>query len=339
MKEYQGEDKPFFLYLSYQAPHDPLQAWPEDIAKYKNKYQVGYGVIADERYLRQKRMGIIDENYPRPESAHREWRDLTPAERNREAKIMAVYAAMIDRMDQNIGRLLQFLKQQGDLDNTLIFFASDNGSSAEVVEIGDGEIGAIDRWVSLGKDWANVSNTPFRYYKNHSYEGGINTPLIVHWPDGGIKANSITSYPGHFIDLMPTVLDIAGAEYPETYNAQKVLPYEGESLLPTLSGGSLPRNKDLYWQWLDDRAVRQGKWKLVASDSPEVNASGQWELYDMETDKTETSNVASDHPEIVQRLSRLYENWLDRVSERPSTMPANPQAPHRDVRSGPRPAT
>ncbi|MFU8893257.1 MAG: sulfatase-like hydrolase/transferase [Luteolibacter sp.] len=167
-----NSDKPFCLYVSYQAPHDPLQAHERDIAKYKGRYDVGYAAIADARYKRQREMGLLDERFPRSVPTHRDWAALSPEEKADQTRRMEVYAAMIDSLDQNIGRLLAKLQAMGELENTLILFASDNGASAEVVNIGKGPIGAIDRWASLEKDWANVANTPFRHDKNDSFEGG-----------------------------------------------------------------------------------------------------------------------------------------------------------------------
>lgn len=164
---------------------------------------------------------------------------------------MEVYAAMIDRLDQNIGRLVDELERLDQLDNTIIFFVSDNGASSEMVHLEDdndeGEIGSIDRWVSLGRNWANVSNTPFRFYKNYSYEGGINTPMIAWWPDK-IKANSLSGFSGHFIDIMPTIVELTGAAYPEYYNGQYITPMRGVSILPVLKGKKVNRDKPIYWQ-------------------------------------------------------------------------------------------
>ena len=176
---------PFFLYLSYTAPHDPLMAWPKDIEKYKDRYGEGYEVIRKQRFEKQKQLGVLPKNAVLSEAEHANWDSLNTEEKVEESKTMAVYAAMIDRLDQNIGRILDKLDQQGKLNNTLIIFTSDNGGSSEVVNIpgGTGEIGASTNWKSLGKNWANVSNTPYREYKNWSHEGGIKTPLIAYWPN------------------------------------------------------------------------------------------------------------------------------------------------------------
>ena len=308
--EYKGERKPFFLYVSYQAPHDPLQAWPKDIAKYRGQYnEAGYRAIPRKRYERQKMMGLIDDSYKLPEPIHDNWDHLSPNEKDIEDQKMAVYAAMIDRMDQNIGRLIEQLSESGELENTLILFASDNGSSAAVVDLGDGEIGGMSRWVSLGRSWANVSNTPFRYFKGHSYQGGINTPLIVHWPAVINEGGRITGFVGHFIDVMATIVDISSATYPKSYNGRAIPDYEGQSLLPVFQGHDSARATPLFWEWRTGRAARSGDWKIVSSNSDETGGNGDWELYDMSVDKTETQNLADEMPHIIEQLDSMYKDW------------------------------
>jgi arylsulfatase A-like enzyme len=307
LDEYKNEDKPFFLYLSYTAPHDPLMAWPEDIAKYKDTYKVGYEKIRKARFKRQQEMGLLDASFPLSEPDYPEWDSLTEEQKNEEAQKMAVYAAMIDRMDQNIGLLLQKLKALGEEDNTLILFASDNGCSAEVVRSGynvpgTGEIGSMTRWTSLGGDWANVSNVPYRYYKNYSHQGGICTPLIAHWPETIKNQGRISQHVGHFIDIMPTLMEVSGARYPSLHNGMPITPVEGESLLPAMQGKEKPRKKPLFWQWSKGKAVRTEKWKAVSWN-------GDWELYNMQTDKTETSDVAKKYPDVVAKLTSLYDQW------------------------------
>jgi arylsulfatase len=194
-------------------------------------------------------------------------------------------------------------------------FASDNGASAEVVGgssvVSSGEIGTMTRWASLGENWANVSNTPFRYYKNDSYEGGINTPFIAHWPDH-IEPNTKSDFPGHFIDLMATVVDITDAEYPDTVRREEIYPYEGKSLLPVFRGKSLERKEPLFFQWAQGRAVHQGKWKIVKNglDNP-------WNLYNMEKDPTETNDLSDKYPDVVSRLDSLHRHWRKRVNQQP----------------------
>lgn len=303
LRQYEDEDRPFCLYLSYQAPHDPLQAWPEDIKKYEGRFDEGYAAIRQERYRRQLESGLLNEDsFPLSEDTHRDWEDLSKKEREDQARRMEVYAAMIDRLDQNIGRVLNYLRQRGEMENTIIMFASDNGASAEVVKIGDGPIGTMTRWASLGQDWANVGNTPFRYYKNYSYEGGTCTPLIVHWP-GVVEPGSTTHYISHFIDIMPTLVDIAGADYPDSYRGHEVLPMQGTSLLPILKGDERRREGPLFWKWRNGRAIYREGWKLIEQ------GGGGWELYDLRNDRTETNDLAGERPELVKELARRWKKW------------------------------
>jgi arylsulfatase len=261
LDQYKDEDKPFFLYLSYTAPHDPLQAWPEDIAKYTDTYKVGYEAIRKARIAKLKALGLLDENSAVTHPVHKSWDKLSAKQQAIEARRMAVYAAMIDRVDQKVGELVAKLEDLGELDNTLILFAADNGCSAEVPELkmhkagqraGDGlpleTMGRMDYWASLGKDWANVSNTPFQKTKNSSYEGGICTPFIAYWPKGIAKPGSINrAFTGHFIDLMATLVELTGAEYPSEFKGAKVPPMAGESFLSQLKGDLTSRRKnDLY---------------------------------------------------------------------------------------------
>jgi len=306
LDEYEDDDRPFLLYLAYQAPHDPLQAWPEDIARHKGVYDVGYEPIASARYQRQLEMGLIDEAFPRSTPTHRDWDAMTAEEHENQARRMTVYAAMIDRLDQNIGRLLTKLEELGKMDNTLILFASDNGASAEIVEVGDGEIGAIDRWSSLGGDWANVSNTPFRKFKNYSHEGGICTPLIAHWP-GRIAQGAISHEAGHFVDIMPTLVELAGATYPSEVNGAGIPPMQGISLMPAFEGGELDRADPLYFRWKKGRAIIDGDWKAVRSEPEE------WELYRIREDRTETKDLAENEPDVLERMIDRYEAWVAEV--------------------------
>lgn len=311
LEEYKNEDSPIFLYLAYTAPHDPLMAWPEDIAKYKGMYDEGYSVIRQKRYQKQLDIGLLDSTYQLSDPEFPVWDNLSDSLRNVEIKKMEVYAAMIDRLDQNIGRVLQKLQETGRVDNTLILFASDNGASAEVVRLDTDDdtatIGSLARWVSLGGDWANVSNTPFRYYKNYSYEGGINTPLIAYWP-GKIEENSFSDLPGHFIDFMATFVDLTDATYPETLDGDSIVPMQGRSFLPELLGNEMePRQEPLYWAWDDGKAMERNGWKIVKE-----GMSADWELYNLQTDPTEINNVAGQHPKIVEEMDSIYGIWYQK---------------------------
>lgn len=313
LEQYKDENKPFFLYLAYTAPHDPLMAWPEDIAKYEGVYDVGYAAIRKARYEKQKRMGLIDERFPLSSPTYQDWGALNDEEKADQAWRMQVYAAMVDRMDQNIGRVLNKLKQLDEFDNTLILFLSDNGSSAEDVRLGTGPIGSMTRWASLQEHWANVGNTPFRYYKNYSFEGGINTPMIAHWPAGIKNPGRFSDFTGHVIDLMPTLAEVAGGGYPSEFNGRAIIPSQGQSLAAVFEGKEVDREKPIFWQWSQGRAVRKGKWKLVCwCESDET----PWQLYDMETDRTETTDLAQKHPAVVKELATLYQQWFQWVSQK-----------------------
>jgi arylsulfatase len=311
LDEYKNEDNPFFLYLAFTAPHDPLMAWPEDIAKYKGKYDEGYEKIRLARYKKQQEMGLIDDKFILSEATYQNWAELDDSTRNEEIRKMEVYAAMIDRMDQNIGKLLDKLEEIGKDDNTLIMFVSDNGASSEMVNIADdyGEIGTMTRWASLGGDWANVGNTPFRYFKNYSYEGGINTPLIAYWP-GKIEANSFSQFPGHFIDIMATLVDITGANYPAEFNGQQITPMQGESLVPVFNGENTVRKNPIFWEWRRGQAVYSDGFKIVKNglDNP-------FDLYHLKNDPTETTNLANKNPEKVQELEQLFNSWKTSLPE------------------------
>lgn len=310
LDEYQKlhSDKPFFLYLPFTAPHDPLQAWQEDIEKYRHKYTVGYERIRTARYEHLREIGLIDGRWPLSKPTFESWNSLSKEQQKEEALKMAVYAAMIDRMDQNIGKVLNKIYKMGEDENTLILFASDNGCSAEVVNLKDdyGPIGSMTRWTSLGRNWANVSNTPYRYYKNYSFEGGICTPLIAYWPEGINNPGRVSHHVCHFIDFMATFIELADADYPRQHRGERVVPCEGKSLKPIFDGKDQFERGPLFFQWRKGQAVRTEKWKIV------VEGQDDWELYDMEKDKTETNNIAEQHSEVVKHLNTKYRNWWKR---------------------------
>lgn len=311
LDESKDDKAPFFLYMAYNAPHDPLMAWPEDIQKYAGKYNVGYEAIRNARFEKQKQVGLIDSRYNLSKSTFKDWKSLTPKEQEFEAKKMEVYSAMIDRMDKNIGYILDKLKKQGKLDNTLIIFVSDNGASAEVTSPKEsyGPIGSLTNWTSLGKDWANVGNTPFRYYKNSSYEGGIASPTIISWKNNLKNPNRISDYSSHLIDIMATLVDVVGVPYPATYNGKPVLPYEGSSLLPVIRGEKVSRAKPIFWEWSHGQAVRDGKWKLVRE-----GFENKWSLYNMEKDPSETNDLADANPDLVKQMDLSFKEWKNRMS-------------------------
>jgi arylsulfatase len=341
-------EKPFFMYVAFTAAHWPMHALEEDIAKYRGKFDRGYGYYRAQRFKRLKEMRLIDPDWDMSEQAG-DWEKVEHPEW--EARCMEVYAAMIDCMDRGIGRIVAELKKQGVFDNTLIMFLQDNGGCAEgmgrsaklderwekgvkdrspmapdelqpkiwpPMKTRDGRVvrggpavmpGPADTYIAYGRNWANVSNTPFRLYKHWVHEGGISTPLICHWP-GHIKApGRLCPEPGHLIDIMATCVDVAGAEYPATYQGHTIQPMEGTSLSPTFAGGGLGE-RILYWEHEGNRAIRQGRWKLVSKHP------GPWQLYDMDHDRTEMHDLAAVHPKKVQQLSELYERWAKRCGVR-----------------------
>ncbi len=325
-------EQPFFLYVAYTAPHWPLHALENDIAKYKGRYDVGWDAVREQRHARMIEMGVVEERWKRTvrDSRVPPWEE----EQNKEwqARRMEVYAAMVDRMDQGIGRIVSALEKAGRLENTLILFLSDNGGCAEEFEFSNpwflnfapkttrdgrpvraGNLPSIlpgpeDTYTSYGIPWANASNTPFRRYKSWVHEGGIATPLIVHWP-ARIKARGeFRRQPGHLIDIMPTLTDASGADYPLRHHGSDILPMEGISLMPAFDGPLRAREKPIFFEHEGNRALRQGKWKLVAA-----GWEGPWELYDLESDRTETEDLASRHPDLVSELAAQWQAWAGRT--------------------------
>ena len=325
VEEYAKDDKPFFMYLAYTAPHWPLHALPEDIEKYKDTYKVGWEAIRNARYERQKQLGVFPgmDNFLSERQFHDKWEDNPHAEWD--ARAMAVHAAMIDRVDQGIGQIIEALKKTGQLDNTLILFLSDNGCSNEDCQNMSG--GENDRpdmtrdgkkiiyprnkqvlpgpqttYASLGARWSNVANTPFRFWKAKSYEGGICTPMIAHWPKG-IKKNvgGMTSEIGHVMDIMATCVDLADAEYPTTYKGHDILPMEGKSLLPIFKTGHRKGHDYLGFEHFNERAfLSNDGWKLVR---PKNNS--QWELYNLNEDRSEQHDLAAKYPDDIAIV------WID----------------------------
>ena len=301
--------KPFFLYTAFTAPHYPLHAWPEDIAKYKGKYMIGWDKLRQQRYARQIEMGLLDKSVrmsPR-DAGNPKWDDVPADQRAGWDLKMAVYAAMIDRMDQNIGRILRKIEALGKLDNTLVLFLSDNGGCSERVhKTPDIPPGALPSYRTVDPPWANASNTPFRKYKSWDHEGGTCTPLIACWPARIDKGGRVTTQAGHIIDIMATCLDVAGADYPRQLAGRKITPLEGKSLLPILDGKQRTGHEAIYWAYGGCKAVRCGKWKLVAP------RRGKWELYDLSADRTELNTLASAEPDRVQKMAALWDTWNTR---------------------------
>lgn len=323
---------PLFLYVAYTAPHWPMHARPEEVAKHRAKYRIGWDELRRQRQRRQVELGVAEAHWGLslrdPEAPA--WADA--AHKNWQAERMAVYAAMVERLDQGVGRIVATLREQGRLNNTLLLFLADNGGCAEEIEaswrdrlftkaLRDGRPtrvgndpavlpGPADVFQSYGLPWANLSNTPFRLFKHFVHEGGISTPLIAHWP-AQVKKSGLTQQVGHVIDLMPTCLEAAGVTYPATRAGTALTALEGRSLLPILRGEQRPAHDALYWEHEGNRAVRQGAWKLVARHG------GAWELYNLEADRTETQNQAAEQPQRVQAMRDLYERWRKRCGVLP----------------------
>jgi arylsulfatase len=309
------------VHLAYTAPHYPMQALPEDIARYRGRYREGYTVLREQRYRGLIERGLIDANcaLPAPDRKTSDWRyDLEPeawedADQDWEAAKMEIYAAMVDRMDQGIGRVLSALRESGAEKNTLVIFFSDNGgcgsrsSAAALQAYREGKsAGDKDSYILCGPGWATAQSSPFRRFKTWTHEGGISTPMIVRWP-GRVKAGSIAKYVTHVVDLMPTFLEIGGASYPAQFAGSATLPLEGRSLVPILSGAGVKEPRELGWQLYGSRAYRQGRWKIVWAVSTK-----KWELYDMVADRTEARDLAADQPGIVAKLSAAWQAWAKR---------------------------
>jgi len=310
LDEYQGEAKPFVLYPPYTAPHYPLHAWPKDIAKYRGKYKIGWDEIRKQRFARMNEMGIIGPNHKLSPRASKAWEDLSEKQKDEEDLKMSVYAAMIDRVDQNLGRLFAKVKELGKWDNTLILFLTDNGACPEqpntTPNIPPGPVESY-RTVSVG--WANASNTPYRRFKSTDYEGGTRTPFIAHWP--GVIEPGMTDQVGHIIDISATFRDVTGAKYPKQINGNKTKPPIGKSLLPIFKGKQRESHKEIYWHFGRANAVRQGDLKVVRQ------GKSPWELYDLKADPSEMNDLAKDKPQKTMELANLWESWSKEIKSRP----------------------
>lgn len=344
------DGNPWFLYLAYNAPHFPLHAPKDLIDKYQKVYEQGWDKIREARYEKMKKLGVIDARWPlSPRSVippnrfnaqtgwagkdNPAWETLDADRRADLARRMAIFAAMVDRMDQNIGRVLADLEKAGEMQNTLIFFLSDNGACAEWDPYGfDGDsgpnntlhkgadlaqMGQPGSYLSYGSAWANVCNAPWRLYKHYAHEGGVSAPFIVHWPAGTQRKGEVDARPSHISDVMATCLEAAGASYPKTFKGKEILPPAGQSLMPALRGEA-PTERTIFFEHEWNRAVRQGNWKLVAL------RGGPWELYDEAADRTELKNVAADNPERVKAMAAMWDEWAKRCNVAP---PAEGGAP------------
>lgn len=311
--EARTKKQPFFLYLAHNAPHFPLQAPPADIARWRGKFKAGWDKLRVARYQRQIKMGLIDKRWPLSASLSEvpAWDKLTPQQQDRYDHIMAIYAAVIEHMDKAVGDLVNGLKQRGELDNTLILFMSDNGGNAESGVPGKltgANPGDALSDVYVGQCWATLNNTPFVRYKHYTDEGGIATPLIAYWPKGIAKSRygKWEAQPSHVIDIMATCVDVAGATYPKEFKGKPITELQGTSLRPAFAGQNIKRAAPLFWEHEENRAVRDGNWKLVAV------ANQPWRLYDLGADRTEQKDLAGAQPERVKTLAAKWDEWAAR---------------------------
>lgn len=348
-------DDPFFHYVAFIAPHFPLHALPEDIAKYRDKYLSGWDAMREARFARQQQMSLVNTALPPlerevgppyafpdamaklgPGEINRPlpWSELTEEQRRFQAAKMAIHAAMVDRMDHEIGRILDQLRAMGALENTLILFASDNGASAEIMVRHGGHDpeaapGSAASYLCLGPGFSSACNTPHRRHKTWVHEGGISTPLIVHWPAGIAAKNELRHTPGHVVDIVPTVLDAAGIQKPGQWNGQPIPAAPGKSLAPAFAQDVTITRDSLWWMHEGHRAIRVGDWKLVASKGE------PWELYDLRTDRAEQNNLASQMPEKVKDLEAAWERQAsDFTTLVKQTLADQPQPKARSAKKG-----
>ena len=313
LDEKEREQDPFFLFLSYNAPHWPLHAHFEDITKYDGIYNRGYEAIRRARYERQLEIGLFNSKTAHlSEPEHELWNNLSKQEKENEVIRMKIHAAMVDRMDQNIGRLVERLKKLKKFENTLIFFLVDNGASHEKPKRGiknpEAAWGSVGSFEAIGQSWANAINSPFRKWKVQGLEGGICTPMIAHWPAGiKISKHSISRDPCHLIDFVPTFMELAGGEAKYPGELPKL---DGISIIPTFSGKKLQRDKPLFFQYGSWQVIREHQWKLVQ------HKKGPWQLYDLSRDRTETQNLVAQFPERVSQMKKSWEDWASGVGIR-----------------------
>ena len=327
--------RPFFHFIAFTAPHFPLHALPDDIAKYRDRYLAGWEVIRAARFARQRQTGItrttlsalereVGPPYAFPDAMEKlgpgevdrplPWDELTAEQRRFQATKMAIHAAMVDRMDQEIGRVIAQLKAMGVYENTLILFASDNGASAEIMVRNGGHDpqaspGSAGSYLCLGPGFSSVGNTPHRRHKTWVHEGGISTPLIAHWPKGITAKNELRHTPAHVIDFVPTVLELVGLKQPAEWKGEAIPAAPGRSLVPAFAKDETIARESIWWLHDRHRAVRVGDWKLVAA------AGEPWELYDLKTDRAEQQNLAAALPQKVQELERVWQRQTDSFTE------------------------
>lgn len=311
------DDNPFFLYLAYNAPHWPLQAPKEVVDKYKNQYKNGWSKIREERYKKMLDLGIIDQRHTLTMDDSRAWESLDDHKKEEMNLRMAIYAAQVDQMDWNIGRLIEYLKENNLFDNTLIVFLNDNGACAEGGMLGGGPATQLETkegyFLTYGQAWANASNTPLRRYKHWMHEGGIATPCIVSWPDNIPQENKgdITNQYAYLPDVMATFLDVSHAKYPKKYNNNKIHPLQGKSFAKILKEKDKPiHKKPIFWEHEGNRAVRQGDFKLVMEWNNE--GTDNWELYNIQQDRSEVRDLSDKMPKKVNQMKKMWYKWAEK---------------------------
>ena len=331
LTEARQESKPWYLYVAFNAPHAPLHALPEDYAKYKGRYDDGWDKVRDARLSKQKRLGVLPEALqpsPRPEHIPA-WDSLDEWRQKYESNRMTTLAAMIDRVDQEVGRLVDDLRAHRELENTLFLFVSDNGACPydRRKPLLDVEPTSAETLFGDSTGWAWARNAPFRYYKQNQFEGGISTPGILHWPEGiSEEAGSIVRQPAHLIDVLPTLADVTGCPIPTSWEGRELRPVSGRSLRPLFSGGALERPEPIHFLFSLDRGLRDGEWKLVSFRGE------AWELYNVEQDRTELNDLAASEPERLKAMVDVWMNMAKNVLHAPgkSTVPVNQaKLPHR----------
>lgn len=348
------KNQPFFHYVAFIAPHFPLHALPQDIARYRDKYLDGWDEMRAQRFARQNKMGLhnttlsklepdVGPPYHFPDAFEKlgpgeinrplPWQKLNEEQRRFQATKMAIHAAMVDRMDREIGRLIQQLKAMGAYENTLIFFASDNGASAEIMVRNGGHDpqaspGSAATYLCLGPGFSSACNTPFRRHKTWVHEGGASTPLVVHWPAGIQDRGAFRKSPAHMIDIVPTILDVLDIEKPATWEGEKIPAAPGHSLVPAFKKDVTVDREFLWWLHEDNRAIRVGDWKLVAAKGD------PWELYDLRNDRAESNNLVKKHPEKAKELEALWNRQLKESSALAAKTPQKivPKKPRRKAR-------
>ncbi|MCG8649445.1 MAG: arylsulfatase [Pirellulales bacterium] len=319
------DERPFFLYVAYNSPHWPLEAPDENIANYRGKYDDGWDKLRVQKLTRMKKLGLVRQDTELSPSNCPEWDSLSAEDQQELAFRREIYAAQIERMDQNIGRIVAKLRELKELDNTLLLFLSDNGCCAEGGMFGyqwkKNTKAKFTKWrkqsgrsSSTGEAWSNASNTPFRMHKRWVHEGGIATPLIAHWPDVISAGGGLSHQVGHVVDLMATCVDVAGTSYPKALNDRPIKPVAGTSLLPAFRDRSRNVPRTLFWEHETHAAIRVADWKLVTLNGTDENA---WELYDLSSVRTETQNVAADHPGRVTEMKTQWNAWAKRADVLP----------------------